>query len=129
MDARSSDKPGLLPRWCWLILSGVACAACMPQQASSDATPRYPDWSGQWARIGSLNWEPEGYAKAGPAPLTPEYKAIQDAYIAQREQGVLAGDPPATCLPPGMPRVMKMSFPMEIIITPAVTYIIADWES
>ena len=26
----------------------------------------YPDWSGQWARIGSLNWEPDGYEKAGP---------------------------------------------------------------
>ena len=41
----------------------------------------------------------------------------------------MAGDPPATCLPPGMPRVMKMSFPMEIIITPRITYIYADWES
>ena len=29
----------------------------------------YPDWSGQWARIGSLNWEPDGYEKAGAPPL------------------------------------------------------------
>ena len=65
----------------------------------------YPDWSGQWARIGSLNWEPDGYDKAGPPPLTPEYQAIREQYLAQREQGILAGDPPATCLPPGMPRV------------------------
>jgi hypothetical protein len=28
-----------------------------------------------------------------------------------------------------MPRVMTMAFPMEIIITPATTYIYADWES
>ena len=89
----------------------------------------YPDWSGQWARIGSLNWEPEGYEKAGPPPLTPEYQAIREQYLAQREQGILAGDPPATCLPPGMPRVMTMSFPMEIIVTPKITYIYADWES
>ena len=95
---------------------------------SSPPNP-YPDWSGQWARIGSLNWEPEGYEKAGPPPLTPEYQAIRNDYLALREQGVLAGDPPATCLPPGMPRVMKMSFPMEIVITPSVAYIIADWES
>ena len=89
----------------------------------------YPDWSGQWARIGSLNWEPEGYEKAGPPPLTAEYQAIREQYLAQREQGILAGDPPATCLPPGMPRVMTMSFPMEIIVTPKITYIYADWES
>ena len=89
----------------------------------------YPDWSGQWARVGSLNWEPDGYEKAGPPPLTPEYQAIREQYLAQRAQGILAGDPPATCLPPGMPRVMTMSFPMEIIVTPKLTYIYADWES
>lgn len=90
---------------------------------------QYPDWSGQWQRIGSLNWPPEGYAKAGPAPLTPEYKAIYDRNQKLRAEGVMAGDPPAGCLPPGMPRVMKMSFPMEIVVTPKITYIIADWES
>ena len=90
---------------------------------------KYPDWSGQWERIGSLNWPPEGYQKAGPAPLTPEYKAIYDKNLELRAKGILAGDPPATCLPPGMPRVMKMSFPMEIVVTPKITYIIADWES
>jgi hypothetical protein len=90
---------------------------------------KYPDWSGQWERIGSLNWPPEGYEKAGPAPLTPEYKAVYDKNLEMRAKGILAGDPPATCLPPGMPRVMKMSFPMEIVVTPKITYIIADWES
>ena len=97
--------------------------------AFAQTAMKYPDWSGQWERIGSLNWPPEGYEKAGPAPLTPEYKAIYDRNLELRAQGILAGDPPATCLPPGMPRVMKMSFPMEIVVTPKITYIIADWES
>mgnify|MGYP003580972970 CR=1 FL=1 len=44
--------------------------------AFAQTTLKYPDWSGQWERIGSLNWPPEGYEKAGPAPLTAEYKAI-----------------------------------------------------
>lgn len=118
-------------RVAWLA-AALACAACSPGPGSNDAEatmPRYPDWSGQWARIGSLNWPPEGYAEAGPPPLTEEYEAIRQQNVALREQGILAGDPPATCLPPGMPRVMKMSFPMEIVITPDITYIIADWES
>jgi len=107
-----------------------AMAQGTPQETASARTAlRYPDWSGQWQRIGSLNWPPEGYAKAGPAPLTPEYKAVYDRNLELRAQGVLAGDPPATCLPPGMPRVMKMSFPMELVVTPGITYIIADWES
>ncbi len=90
---------------------------------------QYPDWGGQWSRIGSLNWEPEGYAVAGPPPLTPEYQARREEFQRQRDQGMLVGDPPANCLPPGMPRVMTMSFPFELVITPNTTYILADWES
>lgn len=119
-----------------IVLAVAATAGCSkPVEQEPGATAPaplvspYPDWSGQWERIGSLNWPPEGYEAAGPAPLTPEYQAIYENNLELRKQGILAGDPPATCLPPGMPRVMKMSFPMEIIITPKITYIIADWES
>ncbi len=108
-----------------LFLSGAALSTA----ALAAPATVYPDWSGQWERIGSLNWPPEGYEAAGPAPLTPEYQAVYEHNLELRKNGVLAGDPPATCLPPGMPRVMKMSFPMEIVITPTITYIIADWES
>jgi hypothetical protein len=108
----------------------VISTAMAPAAASPIPPPAlYPDWAGQWERIGSLNWPPEGYEKAGPAPLTAEYQAVYENNLALRKDGILAGDPPATCLPPGMPRMMKMSFPMEIIITPKLTYIYADWES
>ncbi|MEY4641866.1 MAG: hypothetical protein RLZZ227_1860 [Pseudomonadota bacterium] len=116
-----------------MALLAAGCSTPAATTATASAAPArgasYPDWSGQWQRIGSLNWPPEGYEVAGPAPLTPEYQAIYEQNLALRAQGILAGDPPATCLPPGMPRMMKMSFPMEIIITPAITYIYADWES
>lgn len=124
-----SESARAMQKWALLIVICLAGAACSNEEISSGNTNQYPDWSGQWTRIGSLNWEPEGYAVAGPPPLTEEYQAIRESYVAQREQGILAGDPPATCLPPGMPRVMKMSFPMEIIITPDITYIYADWDS
>jgi hypothetical protein len=107
-----------------MLAAGVAFAQGAEQQAA-----KYPDWSGQWHRVGSLNWPPEGYAEAGPPPLTEEYMAIWQGYTALQQQGIPAGDPPATCLPPGMPRMMKMSFPMEIIVTPATTYIYAEWSS
>ncbi len=89
----------------------------------------HPDWRGQWVRIGSLNWAPEGYLVAGPPPLTPEYQAIWEGNTALQKAGIPAGDPPSTCLPPGMPRVMKMTFPMEIIVTPEITYVYAEWSS
>ena len=129
MRAQTSD-PLRPSRWIVMNLVAFLCGACSdPPAATVDVRDRYPDWSGQWVRIGSLNWPPEGYDVAGPPPLTEEYQAIRERYLELRARGVLAGDPPATCLPPGMPRVMKMSFPMEIIITPATTYVIADWES
>lgn len=106
----------------------LAALPSVAQQQSADSAS-YPDWSGQWHRIGSLTWPPEGYDKAGPPPLTEEYQRIWERYTQLQEEGIPAGDPPATCLPPGMPRVMKMSFPMEIIITPATTYIYAEWSS
>lgn len=116
--------------------AGVAMAQSAPAPQTFDgdaggagASAAHPDWSGQWSRIGSLNWPPEGYAEAGPPPLTPEYQAKYEQYRALQAQGIPAGDPPSTCLPPGMPRMMKMSFPMEIIITPEITYIIAEWSS
>ena len=63
----------------------LAATACMDQDETrvevASVQMSYPDWEGQWERIGSLNWPPEGYAAAGPAPLTPEYQAIKNSVI------------------------------------------------
>lgn len=114
-----------------ILLPAVMAAASLSGTAQAqDVEERaYPDWRGQWSRIGSLNWPPEGYGQAGPPPLTEEYRKVYAEYTELQQQGIPAGDPPATCLPPGMPRVMKMSFPMEIIITPETTYVYAEWSS
>jgi hypothetical protein len=115
-----------------LFLAGISLLMSSCEQQAMDAEAvaiEYPDWSGQWTRTGSLNWEPEGYAVAGPPPLSPEYQARREEYQELRNQGVLVGDPPATCLPPGMPRLMTMSFPFEMVITEQTSYILADWDS
>ena len=47
--------------------------------AANDAA-KYPDWKGQWYRIGNGNHDgnkPRGLGQQ--APLTPEYQAILDA--------------------------------------------------
>ncbi len=131
MQVITNDKSKRSPVRLLPVLLASMTAACTSSSSvnAPNSLAAYPDWSGQWERIGSLNWPPEGYEKAGPPPLTPEYQAIYEQNLALRQNGILAGDPPATCLPPGMPRVMKMSFPMEIIITKNITYIYADWES
>jgi hypothetical protein len=58
------------------------------------------------------------------APLTEEYQAIYAASIADQAAGGQGGDPTYTCIAPGMPRIMNVYDPMEIVITPETTYIL-----
>jgi hypothetical protein len=44
---------------------------------------RYPDFSGQWARIGGIQWDPtKPRGLAQQAPLTPEFRATLEASMA-----------------------------------------------
>ena len=112
-----------------VLLAGVLLLASGGAPLAQHDPKRYPDWRGQWSRTGSLDWAPEGYEKAGPPPLTPEYEAVWERNQTLQKQGLPGGDPTARCLPPGMPRVMKMDLPMEVIVTPKVTYIYGSWDS
>jgi hypothetical protein len=81
---------------------------------------KYPDWSGQWLRPGQPRWVPPGEQ----APLTPEYQAIFEWNLKDVTAGGHGTEPSWTCLGPGMPRIMNVYEPMEIIITPGTTYIL-----
>src|SRR5438105_5186828 len=100
-----------------LTISGAA--------AFDDAT--YPDWKGEWSRIGSLAWDPAKPRGAGQqAPLTAEYKAILDASVADQARGGQGNYPGYRCLPYGMPGMMLPYRPMEFVITPDITYIMLE---
>ena len=77
---------------------------------------KYPDLKGQWQRIGAPRW-----AKASEAPLTEEYRAIFEANLKDQATGGQGTDPTFTCLAPGMPRVMNVYEPMEVVVTPSTT--------
>jgi hypothetical protein len=92
---------------------------------------KYPQWKGEWRRVpvaglkGQPSYDPnksEGLAQQ--APLTPEYQAILEASIADQAAGGPGNDPTYTCLAPGMPRIMIVYDPMEIIITPNTTHML-----
>jgi len=79
---------------------------------------KYPDLKGQWLRIGSPRWDAEH------APLTPEYQAIFQANLKDMQTGGQGIDPTYTCLSPGMPRIMNVYDPMEVVVTPSATHIL-----
>jgi hypothetical protein len=97
--------------------------------------PKYPDWSGQWKTATSplaqvafgAQWDPT--KRGGPsqqAPLTPEYQARFEANLRDQAAGGPGDERHGFCLPLGMPRMMTVVYPMEIVITPKTTYILTD---
>jgi hypothetical protein len=82
---------------------------------------KYPAFMGQWARTGQPNnWR----QLAGPPPLTPEYQKVLAASEAEVQSGQPGNWPSTYCIPEGMPAMMNLYNPMEIIITPETTYIL-----
>jgi hypothetical protein len=82
---------------------------------------KYPDIAGRWNRSEVYQW-----ARGEKPPLTPEYQAVYESNIAARAIGGQGFDTMYRCMPPGMPRQMHVYSPMEIVITPKITYVLID---
>jgi hypothetical protein len=86
------------------------------------------DLSGIWINQGGIGWTPgvpPGIAQN--PPLAPEYAKIFRQHVANAAAGKPTGDPTASCAPPGMPRIMTMTYPMEITMGPDRIVIFAEW--
>src|SRR5262252_3573127 len=98
--------------------------------AAQDFLLKYPDIVGQWRRPAGIGIQWDQSKRVGPAqeaPLTPEYQARYEANLADQRAGGQGTDPLGKCIPPGMPRMMSVIFPMEIIVMPNTTYILTDY--
>jgi hypothetical protein len=88
---------------------------------------KYPEIRGAWARPGAAQWDP---TKPGglrqQAPLTSEFQTVFEANLADAAAGGQGYNPQVICLPSGMPRVMIAYEPLEILVTPEITYIRFD---
>jgi hypothetical protein len=108
---------GRRTRWAGLVL----VAALIPTGLLAFDETKYPDLKGAWARTAPPNWVQPG-EKA--APLTAQYQAIYDANLAAQARGDPGDAPQWYCLPQGMPMMMSAYDPMEIVVTPDVTYVL-----
>jgi hypothetical protein len=75
-----------------------------------------------WRQLGP----DKGSGLAQQAPLTPEYRARYEANLADQAAGGQGDERHSYCIPLGMPRLMTVVYPMEIVITPKTTYILTD---
>lgn len=86
----------------------------------------YPDFEGPWRSTQTGDaWDPTkppGLAQA--APLTPEYQAIFEASLRDQAAGGRGNNYRSSCVLDGMPRIMSLIAPMEILIQPRLTFFI-----
>jgi hypothetical protein len=111
----------------------AAALLMMPSAASAFDDAKYPDLSGQWVAVrlgvgGQPAFDPtKPWGLGQQAPLTPEYRKVLEESVAQQAQGNqgnwLSG---ISCLPTGMPTMMTLYRPMEIVVLPETTYIRID---
>ena len=121
---------------CRSALAFVALAAAfaleMPTAHAFDES-KYPAFGGQWRRPPGVNNSFDGLDRkarlAKPAPLTAEYQAIYEANLKDQAEGGQGTDPTFICIPDGMPRAMNVIFPMEIVITRTITYMMIEYLS
>jgi hypothetical protein len=113
------------------------CAALLAVTVSGARAldePKYPDFSGQWARIakpglaGQPSYDPnKPWGKGQEAPLTPEYQAVMEANIKDQENGGHGHFLGWTCMPYGMPMMTYGFLPLEFVVTPKTTYVILNF--
>ena len=116
-------RPATIGTLAVAVLMGLAA---VPAPA---AEMTYPDLDAQWRNPLSAGfgnpWDtskPMGLKQE--APLTPEYQAIFEASVKDQANGGQGNSLGATCIHPGMPKVMNFSEPMEIIVRPDTTYLV-----
>ncbi len=130
--ARRTRQP-----WLFTVLLLALCAlpsvrAQTPDRSrSTESTAGHPDFSGTWERYAPArdpNAPPSGVSaglgpalNATPPPLKPEYAAAYEADVKRRqdatERGEPIANPNAQCIPDGMPSMMLVVFPMEVLQT------------
>src|ERR1700722_1358498 len=108
-------------------ISWAGALVLLASVAAAEEAKKYPDWEGMWNRGSPVGtWDPTKPGGLGQqAPLTPEYQKVFESNLAKGKAGVVF-DIKGTCGPVGMPRLMILYEPVEIIIKPKVTYMLCE---
>jgi hypothetical protein len=133
---------GVLASGLLMAAAASALAAELPDTATGAIAtqPRRSNWNvpykpkdrhdltGMWEQKQGAGWVPNVEAGHGQnPPMTPEYRKIWEGLLNDLEAGTPSNNPPADCLPQGMPRIMSMTFPMEVIQNENQINIYAEW--
>ena len=107
---------------------GAHAAQPPPAKGHYAALDALPDWSGIWDNISGIHID--AYAGDDPAeralfppnppPYNAEYAARYKAAVDLAREGKPINDPTASCVWPGMPRLMWQPYPLEFVFEPGM---------
>jgi hypothetical protein len=119
-------------RWRRTLLLGAVAAALAGAALAADkplstlyADPGQPDLSGLWVVTGGFFLATD---RAMPA-LKGEYKTIYDKRKAAMDEGRPIDDVTADCLPAGMPHLLVVPYPFELMQTPGRVTMLYEYDS
>lgn len=107
---------------------GAALAAADPGPAALTALhadPAQPDISGLWLVTGAFGFAPD---KTLPV-LQGEYKALYERRAEAYKAGIAVDDVTADCLPAGLPHLLVVPYPFEIMQTPGRVTFLYEYDS
>jgi hypothetical protein len=104
----------------------MAMTVTMAALAPASAAETYPDFESQWRSAASSDaWDPAKPAGlAQQAPLTAEYRNMFEASLKDQAAGGRGNNYQSSCVLDGMPRMMSLTAPMEILIQPHLTFFV-----
>jgi hypothetical protein len=116
------------------LLGAIAIAALSVSTSGGQILDysKYPNLKGQWMRFvvrglgGQASFDQtKSWGFGQEAPLTPEYKAIEEASLEDQANGGHGNNyDHVRCVASGMPRMMIAFRPLEFVISPDTTYIL-----
>jgi hypothetical protein len=108
-----------------LLTGGAAPTATAPQRNLLYADPTQPDLSGLWVVTGGFTFSPD---ESVPV-LQGEYKALYERRKAAFDAGRPIDDVTADCLPSGLPHLLVVPYPFELMQTPGRVTLLYEYDS
>ena len=107
-----------------LIAAGVMLAAAPALAPASALAQAHPDFTGAW--IVSPYKAALKPTDGGAVPLKPEAKKVYDQHLAAAAKGDRTWDETTICLPEGLPRLLTINEPFEIMQKSNAMYFVAQ---
>lgn len=104
-----------------LCVSSMAFGQSRSQGDTLESIGDLPTFSGVWEIT------TPGFGTGGESPaLTQTYAAHRQAHEQAQWRGDIQDTPGANCVPPGMPAVMTLPYPIEFLLTPGKVTILIE---